>query len=218
MVDTVKDAVQFAQAGQPEPSAAKAQPEKQEGQQPTYVTKDELRAALEEQKRQLQSQSDKAQDRIRKEMERLTKMGVTPDQAKVRDVVLSEMEQESPPPPQTTAKPKAEEADPVVKLAQATLKKMGIESIDENEPEAKLVNTTTDDPVEFLASVKEAGKAKLLRLQKQQDPTARIPGLASTGKSASLEQEYKERMSKIHGNVEQWHKLRTEYRAKGLQI
>lgn len=183
-----------------------------------------------------QSMQAKMEDRVKKEFERqlksLSEVGIklTPEQAaKLQDDTrrsFAESEKEgqhstaNPAPAQDVAKQNTE-IHPVVATANEIMRAAGV-TIDDNDPEIKLVDNTTKDPLEFLQSVRNAANAKAKRLaesrNKQFDP-ARTPGVVGAGDhGGNLEAKYREEAKKLQGNVEGLYQLKMKYRGMGLKI
>lgn len=184
----------------------------------------------------IQSMQAKMEERVKKDFERQVKtlyeLGIklTPEQAaKLQEDTrrsFAEAEKDgqqspaNPQPAQDSAKQKTE-IHPVVATANEIMKAAGV-TIDDNDPEIKLVDSKTQDPLEFLQSVRNAANAKAKRLaesrNKQFDP-ARTPGVVGAGDHGSnLEAKYREEAKKLQGNVEGLYQLKMKYRGMGLKV
>lgn len=192
MSDTTKGGFQIDQAGQPvTPSpapAAEQAPISTEGSTestPQYVTRDEAlkmaKEAASEAIRQAQSLSDKSTARIMKEIERLSKAGITATPEQVQKMIATEESQQ-----EVSAQPAVQQtnqeqpSDPVVRKAVKIMQEALGKNIEQDAPEQKLINKETDDPEVFLASVREATAAYKERAANIGNP-ARMPTTATGG-------------------------------------
>ena len=221
------------QAGQPEP-----QSEQTNVQQPEYLTKQEAVNLVNElaakQFQALQSMQAKQENRVKDEVEKrlqvLTAAGLTPtpeQAARIQDATrqqFAEMDEAN------TAIANQGDAQapmmqqqaihPVIATANEIMRKAGV-TINDNDPELKLIDQNTDDELTFLNSVQSAVIAKAKRLadarQKQFDP-AKTPGALGAGDQSNLMAQYQKELAANQGNVEGVWATKQKYRKQGLKI
>jgi hypothetical protein len=242
MTDEQTAPVPYQGPGQ-DPGAAPVKPEAQpqgEGTQQT-VTLDEVDRRIKESEdrvlRRAQSYFDKDQNRAEKKVRQqldlleqqfavIAQSGVKltepeKDQIRLSEArkVLAESESE-PATPETSAKAKRgpDDVDPVTAEALEYEKELGL-SFDANDPELKLIKVS-GKPSEYLSTYREALETKAKRIAAQVTPApARAPtNTGAGGGSASLEQQYKQELSKLRGNVRAITDLQIKYRNLGLKI
>jgi hypothetical protein len=195
MADKAQGGFQLGQAGQPVtpspvPAAEPAQVNQVEGStenQPQFVTREEAlqlaQQAAAEVLKQAQSLTDKSQARVMKEIDRLSKAGITATPEQVKQMVAAEeqsQQQEVPGNQAVQPEPQGLPADPVVRKAIQIMQDEGGGQITKDEPEFNMIDQKTDDPEVFLASVHAAAKAKAERTKSIGNP-ARMPVTASGG-------------------------------------
>jgi hypothetical protein len=194
MSDTPKGSFQLAGEGTAPTASPASVPqspeggEPQAGNPPAYITEERLNQILADRDRRLgQSISDKTADRVRKIVEAARQAGedVTPEQV---NAILTQPPKTSAPasssaPAQVQAQEPGTPADnPVVQMAKDRLRKEGIdpEKINPEDPDYKLIDWETDDPIAFLASI----PAFIAAHKERQGNPARIPSLSSGGAGA----------------------------------
>lgn len=225
---------QLEQAGQS--VSADALETEQPQAEPQFVSREEFQQAMEDILRRAQGLVDKSASRLDKrvaetnekvngylELARESGMNFTPEQENLLrrnaldKAMLTHKQSVQAEPAQQPMPQEQQGLDPISAAAMSYQQKAGI-FINENDPEVRLVNTTTEDPLEYLQSVKDAITKKQARLAKPKGNPAAAPGVAATGSPANLLAEYEKKKSTIHGDVDALFALKDEYRKKGLKI
>lgn len=197
MPDLQSAANSAGQAGQPaqtsgqQPVIPAVTPENPGGNNaPQYVTKAEAQGMVQEALRQAQSMTDKSKAQVMNEVERLTKAGITATPEQVQKMISAEeanQSQQVNSQQQQAAQPAAQEnqpLDPVVRKALKIQDELGVK-LDPDDPEMQLV-VQTDDPEEFLNSVRAAVNKKSERVKASGNP-GRIPALLGGSTSHTVE-------------------------------
>jgi hypothetical protein len=205
--------------------------------QPQYVTEDILEHVLdqfsEKLTRKIQSMTDKKSDRIKKELEKKLQekaeiyaaLGLQmPEHIKQQEIerYLQSIQDQ----------PEADEGaapiipDPIVEAVnrRAALieKRYGV-TLNEDDPEIKLVNFRTLDPMEYLESREAAVKAKAARLKGAGQgapsvPAARSPAIGQGQPSGDLMAQYLREIQSVRPGSEEALQIRRKYRQKGLAL
>lgn len=227
---------QAVSGGNPENIQQGAGQQEQNG----FVSRAELAQVLDELKRETQSLVDKNVSRVDRRVEAATRkaeetpetlkaagMQVSPQQEQqIRTTAVNQAlltsekpsEQGMPSPAQGQA---GQQAHPVDMAADAILQAHGV-SLDQNDPEVKLIDGNTTDPNVYLASITKAAAAKKARIEKGGNGAAGVPGAIGSGASSgSLQQAYEKAIANIprgqSGQMER-SKIRADYRKRGLDI
>ncbi|MFA5378402.1 MAG: hypothetical protein WC455_21790 [Dehalococcoidia bacterium] len=226
---------QLEQAGQPASTDASLQ--EQQPEPVSYVSRDEFVQALEMTKREMQGLVDKSASRTDKRLaESMAKVDDLIQLNKAAGIPYTPQQEEqlrrvardqalTPPQEQqfhteTLQQPSGREpagVDPVTATANAIITNSGV-SLDKRDPEFKMIDINTEDPFEYLQSVKNAVAKKTERLAKPKGNPAATPGALVQGSPANLQAEYDKKKSAIHGDVDALFNLKDEYRKKGLKI
>lgn len=200
----------------------------QAGEEPSFVTRDELRALLDEQlKPVIQSLTDKQVDnRLKKWEKAMTDKGYAVDDQMRREaerrIAFSELD--SIVADDKPARPVAPQIDPRVKAVQekeAELKRQYGVEITTDDQEYWDVRFDDPDPARYLSKFERALKDKSARVgQSQPQPgnPARAPVPQGATNSDDLMAEYKKKSLTIPSGSNEMRNLRAEYRRKGLDI
>lgn len=209
--------------------------------QPVALTKEDIAAIVKEETSKafkgIQSMQAKQEERIKAEVKNridaLVQAGVqlAPEQQMAlaqhtRDQLSAEYTdpsatQAATPPvnvPAVPQQPIEPPPDPVSSAAIEMIRKSGL-TLDQSDPEFGTVNTQTQDPYEFLTSVKAAIDSKRERITRTSGPAA-VPGaVAAGGTPSSLQAQYEKAKQNIRrGDVDALFRLQVEYRKKGLSV
>jgi hypothetical protein len=209
--------------------------------QPKYATSDDLKSLRDEITRQMQSLTDKAENRITRQIreqiaqaqmvyDEVGKSTLPPDvQARLAQQALEQLNSGGAAHAQSGVPTDVIRATNMA--AQALVEDAGIE-FGPDDPEFSLVNLNAPDPKSYLASVRKAVAAKAQRLQsnptaqqaqpqqaQQGNPAARLPNVgAGASASGDLMAQYQREAASVRPGSEELLQLRRKYRSKGLSI